>query len=47
MKKLKILEENKDILNFIADELLEKENIDGERLNEIFKIHEKPFDCPT
>ena len=43
----KILEENKDILNFIADELLEKENIDSERLNEIFKIHEKPFDCAT
>ena len=44
---IKILKENKDILYFIANELLEKETIDSERLNEIFKIHEKPFDFAT
>ena len=43
----KILSENKEILCFIANELLEKETMDSERLDEIFKIHEKPLDCAT
>ena len=46
-KAIKILEDNKDILHFISKELLEKETMDNERLDEIFKLHEKPFDCAT
>ena len=43
----KILEENRDILKHIANELMEKESINSERLDEIFKIYEKPLDCVT
>lgn len=42
-----ILEENRDILKHIANELMEKESINSERLDEIFKIYEKPLDCVT
>src|SRR5699024_8634759 len=44
---MKILKENKDLLSFIAEELLEKETMDSERLDEIFKEFEKPLDCAT
>ena len=44
---MKILYENKDLLNYIAGELLEKETIDSKRLDEIFENHEKPLDCAT
>ncbi len=43
----KILGENKDLLNFIADELLEKETMNSKRLDEIFRDFEKPLDCAT
>ena len=43
----KILKENKDILNHIADTLLEKETINSDELDDIFKLYEKPMDCAT
>ncbi len=43
-KALKILGENKDLLNYIAEELLEKETMDSERLEEIFRDFEKPME---
>ena len=46
-KALKILKENKDLLNYIAEELLEKETMDSQRLDQIFKDFERPFDCVT
>ncbi|NLJ97905.1 MAG: ATP-dependent zinc metalloprotease FtsH [Tissierellia bacterium] len=44
---LKILKENKDILNHISNTLMEEETIDSKKLDEIFKIYEKPMDCVT
>ena len=44
---LKILDENKSLLYHIANTLMEKETMDGEELDEIFKIYEKPIDCAT
>lgn len=44
---LKILEENRTLLNHIADTLIEKESIDSKELEQIFKIYENPIDCAT
>ncbi len=44
---LKILGENKDMLHHISNTLMEKETINSEELDEIFKIYEKPIDCAT
>jgi len=44
---LKILEENLDILNHISEILLEKETINSDELEEIFKIYKKPMDYAT
>lgn len=46
-ESIKILDENKDILNHIATVLMEKETINSEELDEIFKMYENPFDCAT
>lgn len=44
---LEILEENKSILNHIANILLEKETINFDELEKIFKLYEKPMDYAT
>ncbi|NLV87739.1 MAG: ATP-dependent zinc metalloprotease FtsH [Tissierellia bacterium] len=41
----KIIEENKYLLLHIANTLLEKETIDSDELDKIFKIYEKPLPC--
>ncbi len=40
---LKILEDNLDILNHISEILLEKETINSDELEEIFKIYKKTY----
>lgn len=42
-----ILEENKEILHHISNVLMEKETINSEELDGIFKQYEKPLDCAT
>lgn len=44
---LKTLEENIDILHHISNTLLEKETINSDELDEIFKMYEKPMDFAT
>lgn len=44
---LRILGENMDILHHISNTLMEKETINNEELDQIFKIFEKPMDCAT
>ena len=46
-ESLRIVEENKDLLNHVANTLMENETIDNEELDDIFKIYENPFDCAT
>ena len=46
-ESMKILEENTEMLHHISNTLMEKETINSEELNEIFKQYEKPFDCAT
>ena len=41
----RIIEENRDLLLQIANVLLEKETIDSEELDEIFKTYNKPLPC--
>lgn len=45
IEALRIIEENKHLLHHIANTLLEKETIDSEDLDRIFKIYEKPIPC--
>lgn len=44
---IEILQANIELLNIIAEELMEKETIDSERLDEIFKDYKKSLDCAT
>lgn len=46
-KSMKILKENQDLLHHISNTLMEKESINSEELDDIFKIYEKPMDCAT
>ena len=46
-KSLKILGENTQILHHISNTLMEKETVNSDELDEIFKLYEKPFDCAT
>lgn len=44
---LKIISENLDLLNNIADKLMENETIDNDELDAIFKAHQTPSNCAT
>ena len=46
-ESLKILGENIEILHHISNVLMEKETINSDELDEIFKLYEKPFDYAT
>jgi len=43
----KILEENKDLLHKISEILMEKESIEQEEIDQIFKEYEKSTDCAS
>ena len=43
IEALKIIEENKYLLHYIANTLLEKETIDSDELDNIFKLYKKPL----
>lgn len=44
---LRIIEENKYLLHYIANTLLEKETINNEELDSIFRLYKKPLPCAT
>ncbi|NLJ79115.1 MAG: ATP-dependent zinc metalloprotease FtsH [Tissierellia bacterium] len=44
---LKILRENRDILNHISNTLMEEETIDSHQLDKIFETYKKPIDYAT
>lgn len=46
-RSISIIRENLDILHHISNLLMEKESIDSEELDEIFKLYQKPIGCAT
>lgn len=46
-KAIEIINENIDILNHIANTLLEKESIDNKELEKIFQLYKKPYNYAT
>jgi len=44
---LRIIDENKYLLHYIANNLLEKETINSDELDNIFRLYKKPLPCAT